>query len=995
MRLHTLRLTAFGPFAAAAEVDFDALAGAGLFLFTGPTGAGKTSVLDAVCFALYGQVPGPRQGARSLRSDHAQADIAPEVVLEVTLRGRRLRVTRSPAWDRPKRRGSGSTPEQARVLVQERCGADWVTRSTRLDEAGQLLGGLLGLSMAQFCQVVLLPQGQFADFLRADADRRRALLETLFDTKRFADVEGWLVARRQDGARDLAVVDAELAALRARVAQEAGVDIPEELTPGAEVTWVAGLVEDATQRRRAAEHEDRLARTAAKAAAEEVAESRRRAELRRRAGALRARLADLAAAGPAHEARVSELAAARLVAAVVPLVEEAARAEAELAAAEALVASRRVRLAPVLAATGTGGGGGPGSTLATGSVLALARRTHDQVSALRVAAQQEEEAAELARETDELTRRAVVLAEQAAQAASWLGDAPARRARLAAARDAARDALAALDQAVAERDGRAGRLEAARRRDDLGSLVRAAEDEVRRLTDAHQQAREHEQSLRERRLAGMAAELAAGLADGAGCPVCGSTEHPAPASGTHAVSPAEEEEAGARCAHAEAERRSGEAALAARRAALAEARGHAGGDQDRSELASLLADADQRCAQLATAAAGMGAADDALRAFDAEHERWLRARVSSQADAERAAGQASLLRQRSAALLEEVAAARGTDPTVATKVSRLQRVAADLDALAELVADVDRLRRAHARAATRAAAELTHRRLDSAERVLADRRDQARIAELEAAVGAHESALASVRDQLADPALATALAQPAPDLTVAEPAADEAELAHRAAAAAAAGAAAQVRALRRLARAVDDAVARRDPVAARHRIVDGLARLAEGKSTDNRLRMSLSAYVLAARLEQVAAAASDRLLRMTSGRYRLLHCAQAASGRSRGGLGLRVLDTWTGRERDPATLSGGESFSASLALALGLADVVTAEAGGALLETLFVDEGFGSLDDDTLDDVMGVLDDLRDGGRAVGIVSHVADLRARIPTQLRVEKGRHGSVIVT
>jgi exonuclease SbcC len=157
--------------------------------------------------------------------------------------------------------------------------------------------------------------------------------------------------------------------------------------------------------------------------------------------------------------------------------------------------------------------------------------------------------------------------------------------------------------------------------------------------------------------------------------------------------------------------------------------------------------------------------------------------------------------------------------------------------------------------------------------------------------------------------------------------------------------------------------------------------------------MSLSAYVLAARLEQVAASASDRLLRMTSGRYSLVHTATAATGRTRGGLTLRVLDSWTGRLRDPATLSGGETFSASLALALGLADVVTAEAGGALLETLFVDEGFGSLDEDTLDDVMGVLDDLREGGRTVGIVSHVADLRQRVPVQLRVERGRAGSAI--
>ena len=155
--------------------------------------------------------------------------------------------------------------------------------------------------------------------------------------------------------------------------------------------------------------------------------------------------------------------------------------------------------------------------------------------------------------------------------------------------------------------------------------------------------------------------------------------------------------------------------------------------------------------------------------------------------------------------------------------------------------------------------------------------------------------------------------------------------------------------------------------------------------------MSLSGYVLAARLEQVAVAASQRLARMTSDRYRLVHTDAPGAARVRGGLTLRVLDAWTGVARDPATLSGGETFTASLALALGLADVVTAEAGGALLETLFVDEGFGSLDDESLDDVMGVLDGLREGGRTVGLVSHVADLRQRIPVQLRVEKGRTGS----
>jgi DNA repair protein SbcC/Rad50 len=150
--------------------------------------------------------------------------------------------------------------------------------------------------------------------------------------------------------------------------------------------------------------------------------------------------------------------------------------------------------------------------------------------------------------------------------------------------------------------------------------------------------------------------------------------------------------------------------------------------------------------------------------------------------------------------------------------------------------------------------------------------------------------------------------------------------------------------------------------------------------------------VLAARLEQVAAAASERLVRMSGGRYTLVHTDEGA-GRGRAGLGLRVVDAWTGVERDTTTLSGGESFFASLALALGLADVVTAEAGGAGIDTLFVDEGFGSLDEDTLDEVMDVLDGLRAGGRVVGVVSHVPELRQRISTQLHVHKGRRGSTV--
>jgi exonuclease SbcC len=199
--------------------------------------------------------------------------------------------------------------------------------------------------------------------------------------------------------------------------------------------------------------------------------------------------------------------------------------------------------------------------------------------------------------------------------------------------------------------------------------------------------------------------------------------------------------------------------------------------------------------------------------------------------------------------------------------------------------------------------------------------------------------------------------------------------------------------LETLAARLESALAAWAPLRSELELAERLAALADGTSADNRLRMRLSAYVLGYRLSQVVDAANERLARMFDHRYTLEHTGDRGVGETRGGLSLRVRDDWTGESRDPATLSGGETFVVSLALALGLADVIAHEAGGSELDTLFVDEGFGTLDAETLDQVMDTLDSLRDGGRVVGVVSHVAELRDRIPTQLHVTKGRAGSTV--
>src|SRR5579859_230964 len=226
MRPHRLRVTAFGAFGGTVEVCFDDLAKAGLFLLHGETGAGKTTLLDAIGFALYGRVPGERGKARRLRSDHARASTATEVELEATIGGRRLRITRRPEQVRPKLRGEGLTSEQARILICELRNEAWLTVSTRAGEADQEIADLMGMSAEQFYQVVLLPQGQFARFLHADAEGRGKLLQRLFGTDRFRFTENWLAERRRTTAHEMDAAAQTIAQYCARIAEAAGVPLP-------------------------------------------------------------------------------------------------------------------------------------------------------------------------------------------------------------------------------------------------------------------------------------------------------------------------------------------------------------------------------------------------------------------------------------------------------------------------------------------------------------------------------------------------------------------------------------------------------------------------------------------------------------------------------------------------------------------------------------------------------------------------------------------------
>ncbi|MFJ6887593.1 AAA family ATPase [Streptomyces californicus] len=998
MRLHRLSITAFGPFGATQEVDFDALSSAGLFLLHGPTGAGKTSVLDAVCFALYGAVPGARQSpGASLRSDHAPPSLPTEVQLELTVGGRRLEVTRSPSQPRPKKRGEGFTMEKAQSRLR---GYDpergWHALSTSHQEIGEELTQLIGMSRDQFCQVVLLPQGDFARFLRADAEARGRLLGRLFDTRRFAAVEERLAELRRGAEAKVTAADERVLALAQRTAQAAGPAgveaAPVTARPGepglaeAVLEWAA--IARSTARERldtahaalaAAEDRQRAARRALEAERELARLQRRYAETLRRAEALEERRGEQ----DACQERLERARRADRVAPALELREEAERAYR--AASDGLDRTRSL-LSPELRDAGAD------------RLAELERTFQQELYALDAAREAEERSAGIDGERLRLNREARADDELIRDADAWLADWDTTRTALKERVDASQEAATRAEQLAGLLAPARRRLDAAHRRDALAADVRQAED---RLTGAREQeldARKSWLDLRERRLRGIAAELASGLVAGEPCTVCGSAEHPAPASpGDGHVDRATEERALAAQRSAEEARAHAEQQLGRVRERHAAAETEARGDDGHTSLAvaELQSLADRLADEHAEAhrlAAATNPAREALAAAEREHAERLERRQEAHGRMSARTAAREALDAEQARLEERIAAARGASASVAEHADRLtRRVARLADAATAVHAEQEAARR-RKEADDRLSDAAFKAGFDTPEAAAATLLGAAGQRELQHRVDAWQAEAAAVADRRAERDAREAAESPAARPEAAESVHETAERLLREAASARAAARDRCAELDRLSEQAADEVRRLGPVRQEYERIARLAGLAAGTSADNERKMRLESYVLAARLEQVAAAATARLRRMSSGRYTLVH-SDARTGGRRAGLGLHVVDAWTGSERDTATLSGGETFFASLALALGLADVVTEEAGGVRLDTLFIDEGFGSLDDQTLDEVLDVLDSLRERDRSVGIVSHVADLRRRIPARLEVVKERQGSSV--
>ena len=935
MRPLKLTMSAFGPYGSTVEVPFYELGERGIYLITGDTGAGKTTIFDAICYALFGEMSDRARPVSEMRSDFAPPDLLTEVELEFRYADECYRIRRSPSQMRPKKRGEGITPHNAAAWLRLPSGKE-IEGPASVDRE---IANILSMSAQQFRQIAMIAQGKFRELLISPSDDRRLIFRELFGTAPLENVQREL--KNRQSALFKADAEAKTAiASTLQLAEFAGEGRCEAFNELREHAAVKG--DDLLALLDAQEEEDKaeergldaeLARLAGEAREVDQAlkEEERRArlveELEKTETQVRALEADLSRAqrtreeaeGFAPEIATLELRVHALEAALEGL-EELEKARSELAALDAksraledALGKARHGLERLLRADGLGG---EEAIDASGfdELLGIARA---RVQALRA--------------------RSTELEDALSQRAQAEGELKAFKERLEGV-DAQRMELRTLE-------GRVRKAEAVR--------AKANEAYVEARTRA-ERALGASATLERRFLDEQAGVLAETLEPGEACPVCGSLEHPAPASRS-AECPSE---ADVELARANAERAREEASLASK---------HAG--------------------EAAVLAKGAG---DALEAFVETH------------------GSKEALSQSADTLSEAIARTRREVEGLARQCEERRRLMASAQALERSIDEADAVkdgidRRARELEAKTASVRAHARTLQ--ENLPARSLEEAH-AEMERArttirklAHAREAAQRALDD--ASHALMQARAQQGSRRQALEeiPEADQTELAaKREALAKRQGEVSEARDVVHSRRGKDSGVARElstwletyGRLLGEHAVVDALANTANG-NLSGVAKVTFETFVQQTYLDRVIAAANRRLEVIANGRYELTRRREAKNLRQQSGLELAVLDHRSGKERDVATLSGGESFEASLSLALGLSDVAQAHAGGIRLDTLFIDEGFGSLDSEALQHAIRMLTSLTPEDKLVGIISHVDALRESIDTRIVVSSGREGS----
>ena len=1034
MRILRLTMDAVGPFPGHEVIDFEAFSDAGRFLLSGPTGAGKSTIIDAIVFALYGKVSGGRDSSDSrIRSRYASEQAKTEVELIFSTSSGNYKVRRQPAYERVKKNGKGVTKQNAKAWLFK---LDEQLREvseplTKTSDVGTEITRIVGLSREQFTQTVVLPQGKFAQFLRSTSKDRQDLLQELFGTAIFEDLQLDLVERARKVKKNQEALDATLRAnlgVLASLLDEAPQLDPARCLvyePVPKVDCEFDPLETAWDSRFKPltpwlEHNQRCASLEVSALREqedklrsEFASQRDLAARQERYLALTKEHEQLLAQGPAQRQRLAQIQALQALSDLKPWHEQLKQAQAQqslaqrqlsqaVAQLEQLESDERVQA--VLQQSGDYQGAQALSVQLTAQVAALSPQV-------------ELEAGLAGRRRDLQTKT------QAHKSAS---------AKLAQGREHENQLptqIASKQELLEQLNEQAATLPTAQLAQEQATQTLKLAKDHEQLVKDHQQARKLQQlvalelkqasqrhkHMLEQWLSQSALNLAQNLVAGEPCPVCGSTEHPAPATqGGENISQEQLDQALEEVNEAQ-EELSQASEKVTKLAAQLEAQpcqlSPAQAREQLQEAKAALAAAKQASEQASSCKTHIAKLNAQLEALRADNQT-AQARLAGDAK------EIQLLGEK----IDADAASLSCEgfESVAAKVEYLSQLAAALEQLANAAQELDQCKKRAQQAADSFAVQWAQASANfadhSAKPAAPAPTDPAETeptqAEPTQAEPTQDTSVANVQEGYAQACqdfagldLAALKATSAsyekslsinqaalaelggieltpPPLEQTQGQLEQAQAKTQACQTYAStwqAFAGQVNA--QLAK-LNELLARRSKASDK----DGqLLALASAANGDNQARLTLSAWVLQAHFRQVLVFANERLGVIGAGRYELINVdSEEDTRQQKQGLGLAVVDHLSGTTRSPRTLSGGESFYVSLALALALADVVATQNGGIEMNTLFIDEGFGSLDEGTLAEVMDVLSALHSGGRVVGIVSHVSELKRAIPAAVEV-----------
>ena len=1033
MRILRLTMDAVGPFPGHEVIDFEAFSDAGRFLLSGPTGAGKSTIIDAIVFALYGKVSGGRDSSDSrIRSRYASEQAKTEVELIFSTSSGNYKVRRQPAYERVKKNGKGVTKQNAKAWLFK---LDEQLREvseplTKTSDVGTEITRIVGLSREQFTQTVVLPQGKFAQFLRSTSKDRQDLLQELFGTAIFEDLQLDLVERARKVKKNQEALDATLRAnlgVLASLLDEAPQLDPARCLvyePVPEVDCEFNPLETAWDSRFKPltpwlEHNQRCANLEVSALREQedklrsdFAYQRDLATRQERYLALTKEHEQLVAQGPAQRQRLAQIQALQALSDLKPWHEQLKQAQDQQAVAQRQLSQALAleqlesdeRAQAVL------------QPLDYRGAQALSVQLTAQVAALNPQVELEAGLAGRRRDLQTKTQAHESASAKLAQGRERENQLPTQIASKQELLEQLNEQAATLPTAQLAQEQATQTLKLAKAHEQLVKDHQRARKLQQLVALELKQASQRHKHMLEQWLSQSALNLAQNLVAGEPCPVCGATEHPAPATqGGENISQEQLDQALEEVNEAQ-EELSQASERVTKLAAQLEAQpcqlSPAQAREQLQEAKAALTAAQQASEQASSCKAQIAKLNAQLEAL----------RADNQAAQARLAGDAKEI-QLLGEKIDADAASLSCEgfESVAAKVEYLSQLAAALEQLANAAQELDQCKKRAQQAADSFAAQWAHAsanfaELDSAKPAAPAPTDPAETeptqAEPTQAEPTQDTSVANVQDGYAqacqdfagldlDALKATsasyekslsinqaALAElegielTPPPLEQTQGQLEQAQAKTQACQTYAStwqAFAGQVNA--QLAK-LNELLARRSKASDK----DGqLLALASAANGDNQARLTLSAWVLQAHFHQVLVFANERLGVIGAGRYELINVdSEEDTRQQKQGLGLAVVDHLSGTTRSPRTLSGGESFYVSLALALALADVVATQNGGIEMNTLFIDEGFGSLDEGTLAEVMDVLGALHSGGRVVGIVSHVSELKRAIPAAVEV-----------